>query len=33
MWKELSNDPDGMVFWSCMLGGLVLVVVNLVFNQ
>jgi len=32
MWKELINDPDGIVFWGCLLAGLVLVAVHTVFG-
>ena len=29
MWKDIKNDPDRMVFFGCMFGGMVLVVVNM----
>jgi len=32
MWKELSSDPDGMVFWGCLFAGLVFVAVSVVFG-
>lgn len=33
MWKEFSKDPDGLVFWGCLVGGLILVAVNMVFSR
>jgi hypothetical protein len=31
MWKEIKFDPDRMVFFGCMFGGIVLAVVNMVY--
>ena len=31
MWKEIKIDPDRLVFFGCMLGGIVLAVVNMVY--
>lgn len=31
MWKENKIDPDRLVFFGCMFGGIVLVVVNMVY--
>ncbi len=31
MWKEIKIDPDRMVFFGCMFGGVVLAVVNMVY--
>lgn len=33
MWKDFANDPDGMVFWGCLIAGLIMVAVNLVFSR
>jgi len=32
MWKEFSNDPDGMVFLGCLFAGLVFVALSVVFS-
>ncbi|RFC39216.1 MAG: hypothetical protein DID90_2727552337 [Candidatus Nitrotoga sp. LAW] len=31
MWKEIKINPDRVVFFGCMFGGIVLVVVNMVY--
>jgi|GEM_PF-5090560 len=31
MWKEIKNNPDRLVFFGCMFGGIVLAVVNMVY--
>jgi len=33
MWKDFSKDPDGIVFWGCLLAGLILIAVHTVFSQ
>lgn len=30
MWKEIKTNPDRVVFFGCMFGGIVLAVVNMV---
>lgn len=31
MWKEIKINPDRVVFFGCMFGGIVLAVVNMVY--
>jgi len=31
MWKEIKINPDRLVFFGCMFGGIVLAVVNMVY--
>jgi hypothetical protein len=33
MWKDFGKDPDGMVWWGCMIAGLVVLVVNMMFTR
>lgn len=33
MWKEFGDDPDGIVFWACLLGGLVFLAASTVYGQ
>lgn len=31
MWKEIKHNPDRLVFFGCMFGGIVLAVVDMVY--
>lgn len=31
MWKEIKIDPDRLVFFGCIFGGIVLAIVNMVY--
>ncbi len=33
MWKEFSENQDGIVFWGCLLAGLVLILVDMMGSR